>query len=156
MKKILITILCTSVLASCAVGWRIPESPNKEWNDDYNPDAWREHFRECAAFLESEDAWHWCMNNFMEDANERLTTEEVPIEDTTRPNPKPKDPCLWANTDYEHLECPNLIHTNTHTIEDTTVPKSTEVTTTTTSTITSGNTIIGITWHGHPVTVNDL
>ena len=75
----------------------------------------------------------------MQDATNRVT--KSPIEDTTVPKSKEDEICWWADTDYEHLECPNLIHTKTHTIEDTTVPKST---------------VIGTTYHGHIITIQDL
>ena len=114
MKRILITILCTSVLASCAIGWRIPPNTESEWNDSYDSDAWREHFRECSAFLESEDAWHWCMEQVMQDATNRVT--KSPIEDTTVPKSKEDEICWWADTDYEHLECPNITTKTTSTI----------------------------------------
>ncbi len=126
MKKILITILCTSVLTSCAIGWRVPPNNDKEWNDSYDSDAWREHFRECAAFLESETAWHWCMNQIMEDEQLRIT--KSPIEDTTIPKSNEDDICWWADSNNELRPCPNI-----------------STTTTTTSTITTNDgTILGI------------
>ena len=34
----------------------------KEWNDKYDPEQWRERFKECQPFLYMEDdSWHWCM-----------------------------------------------------------------------------------------------
>ena len=42
----------------------IAENSNLEWNDEYDSDKWREKFKRCQIFLDSDnDAWHWCMNN---------------------------------------------------------------------------------------------
>ena len=62
-----ILLLASCILIGCATPSSyipIAENSSLEWNDKFDPDAWRERYKQCQGFLyQDNNAWHWCMNN---------------------------------------------------------------------------------------------
>ena len=60
-----ILFLASLFLVGCSTQSKfipIAEDSDREWNDKYDPEEWRERLKKCRAFMYMEnDAWHWCM-----------------------------------------------------------------------------------------------
>ncbi len=76
MKNNIYWYIVLIMLTACSTNPKfipIEEDSDREWNDNYDPEKWRERFKKCRAFMYMEnDAWHWCM---------RKATEELMRED---------------------------------------------------------------------------